>query len=372
MKTDKKTIIRLAIGVAVVAALVFGIYEYRLLQRYETTDNAQVEGDIDPVSPKVGGYVRDIRFKDNQRVKKGDTLVVIDDTDYQIRLAQAQAALENAEATVAVMRSNVGVAAANVQSSQDGPQTVQVSIETARANVQAAEARFNKTDRDYQRYERLLAEKTVPQQQFDAVKADRDAAAAQLEAARAQLQTAQSQYRAAGAQSSVTSSQRKASQEQIKVAEAGMKARQADLDFAKLQLAYTRVLAPADGVVSKRNVQVGQLVQPGQSLCAVVTDNEVWVTANFKETQLEKMREGQPVDVEVDAFPGQAVHGRVTSFSGATGARFSLLPPDNATGNYVKVVQRVPVRIELDKNNELLSRIKPGMSVSVSVDLEND
>lgn len=367
---DKKTLFRVGGVIILAVALFFGYSEFRYLQRHETTDDAQIDGDVDPVIPKVGGYVKEIRFQDNQLVKKGDTLVVLDDADFRIRVAQAEAALQSAMAAAGVSRSQVNVASATVQSSEASVQTARNQVATAQANVAAAQARARKANQDFERYSRLLAEKTVPQQQFDAVQAERDAAQAQVQAAQAQLQTAQAQVNAAGTQTGVTSSQRRASEGQISVAQASIKQRQADLDLARLQLSYTVVQAPISGVVSKRGVQVGQLVQPGQALCSVVSNSSLWVTANFKETQLQQMQPGQAVDIDVDAFGGEKLTGHVGSFAGATGAKFSLLPPDNATGNYVKVVQRIPVRIDIDKNSPLYAKLRPGMSVSVAVDLQ--
>ncbi len=367
---NTKTLIRVGGVIILVAALFFGYTEFRYLQRYETTDDAQIDGDVDLVTPKVGGYIKAIRFKDNQSVKEGDTLFVIDDADYRIRVAQAEAALQSAQAGAGVSRTNVSVAAATIQSSQASVQTARNQVATAQANVVAAQARARRANQDFERYQRLLAEKTVPQQQFDAIQAERDAAQAQLQAAQAQLQTAQSQVSAAGTQTGVTNSQRRATESQISVAQATVKQRQTELDLAKLQLSYTIVRAPATGVVSKRSVQVGQLIQPGQALCSVVGNSNLWVTANFKETQLKQMQMGQPVTIDVDAFGDEKLTGHVGSFAGATGAKFSLLPPDNATGNYVKVVQRVPVRIELDKNSPLYAKLRPGLSANVAVDLQ--
>lgn len=366
-----KTILFRVGGIIILAvALFFGYREFNYLQRHETTDDAQIDGDVNPVIPKAGGYVKAIRFKDNQFVKEGDTLIVLDDSDYRIRVAQAEAALQSAMASAGVTRSNVNVASATVQSSQAGVLTARNQVATAQANVTAAQARARKATQDFERYGRLLAEKTVPQQQFDAVQAERDAALAQLQAAQAQLQTAQAQVNAAGTQTGVTNSQRRASEGQISVAQAAVKQRQTELDLANLQLSYTVVRAPISGTVSKRVVQVGQLVQPGQALCSVVGNASLWVTANFKETQLNEMKPGQTVTIDVDAFEGQKLVGHVGSFAGATGAKFTLLPPDNATGNYVKVVQRIPVRIELDKNTPLFASLRPGMSANVAVDIQ--
>lgn len=367
---DKKNLFRIG-GILVLAiALFFGYSEFRYLQRHETTDDAQIDGDVNPVIPKASGYVKAIHFKDNQFVKEGDTLVVLDDADYKIRVAQAEAALQSAMAAAGVSRSQVNVASASVQSSQASVQTARNQVATAQANVAAAQARARKANQDFERYGRLLAEKTVPQQQYDAMQAERDAAQAQLMAAQAQLQTAQSQVSAAGTQTGVTSSQRRATEGQISVAQAAIKQRQTDLDLANLQLSYTIVRAPVSGVVSKRAVQIGQLVQAGQALCSVVGNSALWVTANFKETQLKQMQPGQTVAIDVDAFDDEKLVGHVGSFAGATGAKFTLLPPDNATGNYVKVVQRIPVRIDLDKNSPLYAKLRPGMSVTVAVDLQ--
>ncbi|GAB3914973.1 HlyD family secretion protein [Larkinella knui] len=367
---NKKTLFRVGGLLIVALALFFGYSEFRYLQRHETTDDAQIDGDVNPVIPKASGYVKAIRFKDNQFVKEGDTLVILDDADYRIRLAQAEAALQSAMASAGVTRSNVGVASATVESSQASVQTARNQVAAAQANVTAAQARARKANQDFERYGRLLAEKSVPQQQYDNVLAERDAAQAQLQAAQAQLQTAQSQVNAAGTQTGVTSSQHRATEGQISVAQAAVKQRQADLDMAKLQLSYTIVRAPVAGVVSKRAVQVGQLVQAGQAICSVVGNSNLWVTANFKETQLKQMQPGQVVEVDVDAFEGEKLTGHVGSFAGATGAKFSLLPPDNATGNYVKVVQRIPVRIDLDPKSPLYTRLRPGMSATVAVDLQ--
>lgn len=367
---DKKTIFRIGGVVVLAIALFFGYSEFRYLQRHETTDDAQIDGDVNPVIPKVGGYVKAIRFKDNQHVKEGDTLFVLDDADYRLRVDQAQAAMQSAMAAAGVSRSQVNVALATIQSSQAGVQTARDQVATAQANVAAAQARARRASLDFDRYSRLLAEKTVPQQQFDVVQTERDAAQAQLQAAQAQLRTAQSQVSAAGTQTGVTSSQRLATQGQISVAQAAIKQRQADLNIAELQLSYTIVRAPVSGVVSRRSVQIGQLVQAGQAVCSVVGNQNLWVTANFKETQLKQMQPGQTVAIDVDAFGDEKLTGHVGSFAGATGAKFSLLPPDNATGNYVKVVQRVPVRIELEKNSPLYAKLRPGMSANVAVDLQ--
>jgi len=217
--------------------------------------------------------------------------------------------------------------------------------------------RVKKANDDYNRYDALLKQHATTQAQMDAVKADRDAALQQLEVAKKQMEATQSQNSVA--------------MEQIKVAESVVTQRQADLDFAKLQLSYAAIVAPLDGMVSKKNVQPGQFVQAGQALFSIVDETDIWVVANFKETQLEQMVPGQSVDVHVDAFGDLPIKGEVASFSGATGARFALLPPDNATGNFVKITQRVPVKIELEDDAKYKDILKAGLSVDVEVKVDH-
>jgi len=224
---------------------------------------------------------------------------------------------------------------------------------SAKAQVVSAQARLEKANKDYARYANLVKDGSVTQQQFDQVKADRDVAAATYKAA-------QDQYKAAAEQIGAV-------RNQLKVANTGITQKQVDVDYAKLQLSYTTITAPANGVTSKKNIQVGQLVQQGQTLFSIVNDNSIYVTANFKETQLEHLRNGQKVNIEVDAYPDMEVEGIVYNFSPATGAKFSLLPPDNATGNFVKVVQRVPVKIKINASKQVMDKLRPGMSVNVSV-----
>ena len=266
-------------------------------------------------------------------------MVRIDDKDYKIKLEQAQAAQTGASANINVGESQIFANAATSSG--------------AKAQVESAAARLDKTNKDYQRYANLVKDGSVTQQQFDQAKAD-------LEVAQANLQAAKDQYKAAQEQVGATKSQ-------LNVTHTGVSQRQVDVDYAKLQLSYTSVLSPASGLVSKKNVQLGQLVQAGQTLFSVVNDNSIYITANFKETQLDKIRDGQKVEVDVDAYPDMKVSGTVYNFSPATGAKFSLLPPDNATGNFVKVVQRVPVKIKISGSKEDIEKLRPGMSVNVSV-----
>jgi len=338
----KKQLLPIILITIVLVGVGYGIKEYIFSLHHEVTDDAQVDGDISPVSARVSGYIDTILFRENQQVKRGDTLVKIDDRDLQLKVEQAQAALDNAVANVAVVKANIS--------------TAQASINTTETNVENAKIKVWKTTQDYNRYESLQNERSITQAEFDAAKADKLSAESSLDAAKKQLD--------------VTKAQLTASSQQVAVAEAQVKARQADLDAAKLQCSYATITSPATGTASKKNIQLGQLVQPGQSLFAIVTDTNSYIVANFKETQLEKMKEGQEVDVEIDAFPDEKISGKIYSFSGATGARFSLLPPDNATGNFVKVIQRVPVKIAMNLPKEFATRLRPGMSAKVTVHLD--
>lgn len=340
-KKKKKNIVPIILSVIILTGLVYGINKFLYYRHHEDTDDAQIEGDIHPIISRVGGYVNEIRFSENQAIKAGDTLVKLDDRDLQIRVLQAEAALQNAEANAEVIRSNVSGALAGLTSAQ--------------ANVKQQKIKVWKASQDFQRYENLMKDKAITVQQYDAAKADKETAEAQLQVLMAQEQASQRQAESA--------------QDQIKVAESTIAQKKAELNYAKLQLSYANIIAPAAGIVSRKNLQVGQFVQAGQTLFAIVSDTSLWVVANFKETQLNRMNIGQPVEVEVDAFKDQPIEGTLESFSGATGAKFALLPPDNATGNFVKVVQRVPVRIRIKANKDVAQKLRPGMSVKVSVSI---
>ena len=323
--------------ILVLVVCTVGIYAFNKIsyaRHHEDTDDAQLDNDINPVLARVAGYVDQIRFEDNQMVNKGDTLVLLDDRDLEIKVEQAAAALENAKASVSVAEANVSSAIAN--------------FETAKSTVESSRIRVWKSSQDFTRFQNLLNDKAVTQQQYDAAKAEKETADAQ-QAASAMVDAAK---------------------KQITVANANVSQKQADLDYAKLQLSYATIIAPATGIASKKNIQQGQFVNAGSSLFAIVADNNVYVLANFKETQLEKMQKGNPVEVIVDAFPDTKLEGTVYNFSAATGAKFSLLPPDNATGNYVKVIQRIPVKIALKGLETLKDKLRPGMSVKVSVKID--
>jgi membrane fusion protein (multidrug efflux system) len=340
-ETKKKPnkVLPIILGTILVIGIIFGVKEYIYYGKHVDTDDAQIDGDISPVVARVGGYVDSIYFEENTHVNKDQMLVKIDDNDYKVKLEQALAAKTGASANINVGESQIFANTANSSS--------------AKAQVESAAARLDKTNKDYLRYANLIKDGSVTQQQFDQAKAD-------LEVAQATYKAAQEQYKAALEQVGTTKSQ-------LNVTHTGVDQRQVDVDYAKLQLSYTNVKSPSSGIVSKKNVQVGQLVQAGQTLFSVVNDNSIYITANFKETQLDKIRDGQKVDVEVDAFPELKLTGSVYNFSPATGAKFSLLPPDNATGNFVKVVQRIPVKIKINGSKEDMDKLRPGMSVNVSV-----
>lgn len=342
MKTEKKKkskLVPIIIGVLVLIGIGFGIKEWSYYSKHVDTDDAQIDGDISPVVARVGGYVKDINFAENTHVTEGQILVRLDDQDYKIKLEQAEAGQKGADAGVGVSQAQISATAANTA--------------TARANVDAARVKLNLAKKDYARYLNLIKQGAITQQAFDQ-------ATAAKETAEAAFQATQDQYNAAVKQVGATRSQLAVSNNAINV-------RQSDVDFAKLQLSYTDIKAPVSGLVSKKNVQKGQLVQAGQPLFSIVNDGSIYVTANFKETQLQDIKKGLKVEVIVDAFPDQKIEGEVLNFAPITGAKGSLLPPDNATGNFVKVVQRVPVKIEIHPSKELLSRLRPGMSVQASV-----
>jgi len=333
--------------VALAAVLGFGwaLKQWLYGRSHESTDNAQVDGHLVPVLAKVSGYVTAVNVAENDRVRADSTLVRIDEREYAVRLAQADADLAAARAS-AGGRGVEGQAEAMVQTATGQRAALD-------ANIVAAQVNVTKADADLGRMRELVAKQIVSRQQLDAAQAAADAA-------RAQLSAAQRSAGAAGA--GIVNAQAG-----VRLAQARLSAAQALRDNAQLQLSYTKVTAPVAGIISRKQIEVGQLVQAGQPLLTIVSDTGVWVTANFKETQLGDIKVGQPVELEIDAYGGLKVEGRVASVSAATGAKFALLPPDNATGNFTKVVQRVPVRIEVTKGIDKDHPLRPGMSVFAHV-----
>lgn len=353
-KKSKGFIIVLAL--LVVGGAWFGISKYTYGLHHEDTDDAQVEANISPVIPKVAGFVKEVRVKDNQQVKKGDTLLILDDRDLAIKVQQAEASLATAESNLGAAKAITSASKANISSTQSGISTANAQIEVAKINVW-------RTTQDYDRYANLIKDHSITQQQYEQ-------ALAAKQTAERQLQIIQQQKNQVAQQTNAVSSQSNATFSQIGVAGSIIKQRRVDVADAKLNLSYTVVIAPASGLVSKVNVQDGQYLQAGQSVFSVVLNQDVWVVANFKETQFQKMRIGQKVTVNVDAYPDHKFEATLTSFSPATGSRFALLPPDNASGNFVKVVQRLPAKIEfVNSKDSLVKQLRPGMNASVDVHL---
>lgn len=336
----------------------FGLTKYNHARHHQETDDAQVEANISPVIPRVSGYIAAIKVKDNQPVHKGDTILILDDRELRLKLHQAEAALATAQ-------SNLQSAKASTHAVSSGIATTKAAISTADAQVEAAKVNVWRTTQDYNRYANLIKDHSVTQQQYEQ-------ALAAKQTAERQLQVLVDQRNQVAQQTNVVSSQTNATSQQIGVAASIIKQREVDVEDAKLNLSYAVITAPADGMLSKVNVQPGQFLQAGQALFSIVLSDDVWVVANFKETQFNRMHEGQKVSVHADAFPDHTFQARLSSFSPATGARFALLPPDNSSGNFVKVVQRLPVKIEFtDKNDPLIHQVRAGMNVSVDVHLDN-
>jgi membrane fusion protein (multidrug efflux system) len=358
--STKKTAKRkrfLIIGSILGVALIIGLFFYIRSKGFETTDNAQIDADIIPIRTSVSGYVKEVRFTDNTMVKKGDTLLIINDDEFQARVLQAEAALENAKANLVAVKNNADAGDLNASAAF-------LSSETTAQNIDVAKTRLNKIKEDYKRIKNMYASKA-------ATKAELDAIEAELAVAESQFKAATNQYKASSAQSAGVKSQATGQKSMIALAEALVKQRSAELSLAKTQLGYTIVKAPCDGLVSKRSVDQGQFVTVGTPVCSAIDNTTLWVTANFKETQIEHIKMNQSVAVNIDAYPSLSITGKVDSYIGATGAKFSLLPPDNSTGNFVKIVQRVPIKIKLTGlTAEQRALLLPGLSAFVSVSVK--
>jgi membrane fusion protein, multidrug efflux system len=426
--TSKRRILFAIIGVVLLIGAVVGVRYWLLSRHYESTDDAFIEGHATQVSPKVSGYVQKIYITDNQWVKAGDLLVEIDPRDYEAKLAQARAALsaatarsKAAQSSLALIRVTAGAgveqASAGVESARSGVVqaraaasvaqghanqllaavgTAEANVAQAKAQVVAAEAEAVRA-RDAVRYQTLFKEDVVSRQEFDRVVAADATAAAQLEAARKRVAAADAQVGEARAAQGAAADQYKQSlsqitgtqaqvgqaagrlseansapqqvavrQSEVETAAAEIEQAEAVVRQAELDLSYTKIYAPQDGRVTRKLVEQGALLQPGQELFVLVSA-EMWVVANFKETQLNRMRPGQAVEIKLDAYPEKIFRGHVDSLQTGTGSRFSLLPPENATGNYVKIVQRLPVKIVFDELPDSEHLLAPGMSVEPEV-----
>ncbi len=342
MNHRSKKILSYVLTLAVIAAAaVWVCAKFIHFGDVEFTDNAQVCQQIVPVNSRVQGYIKEIRFDEYTEVKKGDTLVIIDDSDMRLRVAQARADYQNALAGRDVADRSVGVASANVA-------VTEASIAEAKVVMEMAAT-------DFERYRKLLDQEAVTRQQFDAAKTDYEAKKAR--------------YEMLSRQRAATSSVVSETRQRIAQNDAGIELAKALLETAELNLSYCVIVAPCDGYTSRKEIEVGQLVQPGQTLLDVVDSHDVWVTANYKETQLPRIAPGSKVKMKVDAIPGVTFSGEVVSISRATGAALSVLPQDNSAGNFVKVRQRVPVRIAFSADNDKapMERLRAGMNVECEV-----
>jgi membrane fusion protein (multidrug efflux system) len=396
---------RILVPVLIVAVLgVGGYYFWKYLNTYESTDDAQVDGHIIAVSARISGHVVEVLAEDEKYVKAGDILVRIDPKDYQVALSKAAADVAEAEAALESSRIDVPITSTNTSSqlkSANSGRTdavaalsgaerqitaAQARLESTRAQVREAEANLVKASDDARRYQLLVDKDEIPRQQYDTAVSAKSAAQASLDARTAGVreaeqnivvaQSAVEQAKARITQSDASIESAQTAPRQVAVSQARSKSavaqlaqRRALLQQAELNLSYCAVVAPVTGIIGKKTVELGENLSPGQQLMAVVPLDDVWVTANFKETQLRRMNPGQRVKFSVDAY-GKEYSGKVVNIGGASGSRFSLLPPENATGNYVKVVQRVPVRINVDPGQNNDHRLRPGLSVDPKVYVE--
>ena len=341
IKNKRRVIPNIVIGLVLLVGIIWVCAKFVHLGGVEYTNNAQVNQHLTPINTRVQGFIKQICFEEYQPVKKGDTLVIIDDTEYQLKVAQAEADYQNALAGMSAMHTTINTAENNIS-------VTDAAIEEQRVRLQNAEA-------DFKRYQELLKGEAVTPQQFDRVKADYEATQARYEQLLRQKQ------------SSLLIKQEQT--QRMDQSEAAIAVAEAALDLARLNLSYTVITAPCDGVTSRKTLQEGQLVQPGQTLLSVVDDNEVWVIANYKETQTAHIAEGMPVDISVDAIPGVTYRGKVQALSKATGAQYALVPQDNSAGNFVKVEQRVPVKIVFTEDNagEAMQKLRAGLNVECEV-----
>ncbi len=402
----RKPLIYAGLGVAAVVASIFGVHWWQYASIHESTDDAYVTADVHPVSSRINGTVTGVLVNDNQHVQAGQPLVKLDPRDYQVQVQQLEASLEAAQRQANAARSTVNLASENAvgnnQQAQGNVASARAAISTAVAAVKAAQAgvpaaqaavaeadaNLQRAQADYNRYQALYQQGAVPRQQLDTARATylvdvaqrnsavQGVAQAQASLAQAQENVTKAQAQLAASQGALqqaraTGVQTQVNRSQYQAAVAAIAQAQANLNNAKLQLSYTNITAPTAGRVGNKTVQVGQRLQPGTPLMAITEDNP-WVVANYKETQLAKMRIGQKVEIHIDAIPDHTFVGYVNSFSPGSGSTFALLPSDNATGNFTKIVQRVPVKIVFDPNSirGYESRIVPGLSVEPSVDLK--
>jgi membrane fusion protein (multidrug efflux system) len=401
---SNKAIGRIIILIVVLVLASGGYMLWLHLSKFESTDDAEVDGQVYAVSSRVSGHVIDVKVEDEQQVKAGDVLVVLDPKDYEVGVAKARADLADAVANYSSNRSDVPITSVNTKSTLTTANSARLDASAgvsgaerqlaaararqalAQANVRVAQANFTKATQDVDRYKQLVAKDEISKQQYDQAVTVQEAARATLDAQNAMVNeatqnisvaeknveqaSARVQQADAQIQSALTGPQQvKVTEAKAQSAAAKVEEQRALLDQAELNLKYTTIVSPVDGVVGKKNVAIGQNISSGQELMAVVPLDDLWITANFKETQLQKMHVGQTVKIKVDAYDREYT-GKIQRVAGASGARFSLLPPENATGNYVKVVQRIPVRISLDPGQNGDHLLRQGMSVTPTVELQ--
>jgi membrane fusion protein (multidrug efflux system) len=359
LRRPRKGVLWGAVGlVALIAAIIYGVHWWTVGRFLESTNDAYIRADMVVMSPRVSGYVTAVAVQDNQRVKAGAVLVRIDDRDYSAKVAKAQATVDAANATLEADRAAI----ANIDAQTAQQNSV---IAQAEAQVRSAEAEAQRTGLDYRRYQNLVRQQVASRQRLENASADYTKAEAAIARTRA----------AVAAQKGllpVLQTQRQQAQAHMDQTGAALKGAEAALRLARIDLENTAIRAPTDGVIGQRVVRVGQFLEPGQPILAVVPLHAAYVVANYKETQIGHMHPGQPAEVVVDTFSDNTLHGRVLSFSPASGSQFALLPPDNATGNFTKIVQRIPVKIGLDPGGPLAGRLRPGMSVTATVDTKDD
>ncbi|SEM31939.1 membrane fusion protein, multidrug efflux system [Chryseobacterium taichungense] len=354
-KGNSMKIINLLILALVLGGLYFVVRSYFNVGNDKFTNAAQIESYINPINTRVSAYIKEIRFTEHQYVKKGDTLLILDDREIRTQLGQAEAAYMSAQASRNATSTSVKTAANNVY-------TVGANVEAAKANIDAVKARLWNTEQNFKRYQNLLNDEAVTRQQFEQIKTDYEAQKAQLEAQIAQYQSVIN---------SRTTSELSVREVQSKLGlnDAEIKRSANALAMAKLNLSYTVITAPHDGIMGRRTVNVGQLLNASQQVATIVDINNIWVTANYREKQLGNIKIGGLANIKVDALDGEEFEGKITAISGATGARYAAVPVDNSTGNFVKVQQRIPVRIEFTKNNppQELKKLRAGMNVEINI-----
>ena len=348
---------RIIIGLVLIVGGYFGYKAYVHSQQYETTDNAQIEGNSAPVLARVAGYVTSVNVDDYANVKQGQPLISIDPQEYDVALAQVEADYQQSVADLAT-------AQADLQTAQATARNVVQNAKVAQSNADVQAARRDKSRQDLQRDQNLYKEQSLTRKQLEDTQNNVEVQGRQYEANVQQIALAKTSESVA--QAGITKAQAN-----IQKIQAVLKVKQAAIDNAKLKVGYAHLAAPIAGKIGRKNVVVGQYVQPGQTLFTIVADSTFWVVANFKETQLDKMQVGQPVDIKVDAYPELDIKGRVSSLSEATGARFALLPPDNASGNFVKITQRIPVKIEILNPEKYKNKLRAGLSIDAEVRVAN-